>query len=965
MARGASGSVARQLGSLFEGGSAAGLSDRQLLERYIAGGRDPAGEAAFRALVGRHGPMVLGVCQQLLGDAQHAEDAFQAVFLVLAQKARSIRDPELLGNWLYGVALRTARCTRQQIARGRRREEGDMMRGPGAGSCVPAEPTAPPADRSVIDREQAQAIHCEVDRLPRAFRLPIVLCYFEGLTLDEAARRLRCPAGTVGSRLARAREKLRVRLTRRGVALPAAMLTAVLVPRSTSASIPPLLCDSTTWSAIQFAVGHAGVGGALSAPVVALAREVLRTMFFYKLKVAVLSLLVIATLATGTAYLTRSPATAEDELREAPKPQVAVKPVDSPRPAPGRMLILGRVLDPDGKPVQGAVVDVVTRFRAPQVGAEDDSKPWLTLLGQGQTDGAGRFRLDAPRTAASRVFVVNALAAAPGYGLGWAELNPDAEQPTAEIRLFAEQPLRVRLVDVAGAPAKGVEVQVLRIGRQTAEGQFDGVSISGIPPEGIRAWPRAVTTDDQGRITLTGIGRGRDNKITLSVGDLRYARQNLQVDTALPAVADEITLALQSARIIEGRVVAADTGQPIPGAVISIGAGHNRFGGLGVTRFRADDRGRFTANPAPGEFFLVHAFAPEGQPYLVPQVELTWTKGAVKTALNVPVPRGVLIRGKITEAGTNRPLAAAAIYFVSVGDRKDILSGWQAIVASKGDGSFQIAVPPGKGHLLVFGPSGDYIPTEIGRNRLEAGRSGGSRFRAHSIIPYELKAGDPPHEVSTALRPGVTMKGRVEGPDGQRVTDAFIVTALRVEATHPWWRGADRVEVRDGQFELHGLDPKGSSRISILDPDHEWGATIEFSGKQAGKDLTIRLQPCGKARARFVGPDGQPLARQEAILEFVASPGPSQYSRRTKQQQDELTADADFLANVDRKHYWDDPRTDADGRLTMISLIPGALYRILDFSTLNKEKGAQVRKDFTVKAGEVGDLGDILIEKPH
>src|SRR5437870_2611706 len=117
MAHLATGSVVRQLGALFEAGSVAGLSDRQLLERYNAGGHDPAGEAAFSALVARHGPMVLGVCRQLLGDAQHAEDAFQAVFLVLAQKARSIRDPELLGNWLYGVSIRTARCTRHQIAR--------------------------------------------------------------------------------------------------------------------------------------------------------------------------------------------------------------------------------------------------------------------------------------------------------------------------------------------------------------------------------------------------------------------------------------------------------------------------------------------------------------------------------------------------------------------------------------------------------------------------------------------------------------------------------------------------------------------------------------------------------------------------------------------------------------------------------------------------------------------------------
>ena len=97
-------SLARQLGALFEGGSAAGLSDRQLLERFACS----RNEAAFAAIVARHGPMVLGVCRQLLGDHHHAEDAFQAVFLVLARRARSIRDPDLLGPWLHGVALRTA-----------------------------------------------------------------------------------------------------------------------------------------------------------------------------------------------------------------------------------------------------------------------------------------------------------------------------------------------------------------------------------------------------------------------------------------------------------------------------------------------------------------------------------------------------------------------------------------------------------------------------------------------------------------------------------------------------------------------------------------------------------------------------------------------------------------------------------------------------------------------------------------
>jgi len=961
--------VARQLGSLFEDGSAAGWSDRQLLERYIAGGRDQAGEAAFGALVGRHGPMVLGVCQQLLGDVQHAEDAFQAVFLVLAQKARSIRDPDLLGNWLYGVALRTARCTRQQIARRGRREEGDTMRGPGAGSCVAAEPTAPPADRSVIDREQAQAIHGEVDRLPRAFRLPVVLCYFEGLTLDEAARRLRCPAGTLRSRLARAREKLRISLASRGVALPAAVLTAVLAPRSASASIPPLLCDSTTRSAIQFAGRHAGVSGALSAPVAALAREVLRTMLLQKLKLTVMSLLLLAAVATGAGWLTRSMAMKEKPMKEpaVPATQVTPRVADQRRPQTkpdrsARMTVAGRVLDPEGKPVHGAVVDVVARPRAPLTGASVELSA-SALLGQGQSDGDGRYRLDASRTASNRVFEVFALAAAPGYGLGWAALNPDADQPGADIRLLPEQPVCVRLVDVTGTPAKLVEVRVQSIGRPSDNGLFDGVTLWANPPHGMRTWPRPVTTDDQGRTTVPGIGRGL--RVFLTVRDSRFAWQDLQVDTIRPTGDKGNTMALQPARIIAGRVLAADTGRPIPNAVISVAASRDELGSMFTTRFRADDQGRFTANPSPGDYFRVTAYAPDGQPYVVPHVQFAWTKGTVKKVMDISLPRGVAIRGKVTDAETGRPLPASSIQFIAVRGRDDVLSGWQAIVASTGDGSFQIAVPPGKGHLLIFGPTDDYVLAEIGFNRLYNDRPGGQRYHAHAIIPYEVKAGDLPHELAVPLRPGVTIKGRVEGPSGETITDAFVLTTLRIEPFNPHWRGDYQIKVRDGRFELHGLAPDASTRIHVLDPEHEWGATVEVSGKQAGEDVTVRLQTCGKARARFVGPDGRPIAKLWPTFEFVATPGPYHLSRK-KQDQAELASDAELVANVDRKHYWNDPGTDAEGRYSMTSLIPGALYRILDFSTVNDQnKGAQIRKDFTVKPGETLDLGDILIEKPQ
>ena len=286
-------------------------------------------------------------------------------------------------------------------------------------------------------------------------------------------------------------------------------------------------------------------------------------------------------------------------------------------------------------------------------------------------------------------------------------------------------------------------------------------------------------------------------------------------------------------------------------------------------------------------------------------------------------------------------------------------------MASGDDGTYRIAVPPGKGHLLFFGPTSDFVLKEIGSNRLYQDQPGGQRYHAHDIIPYEAKAGDQPHEISASFRPGVTIKGRVEGPDGQTVSHAFLLTTLRIEATNPSWRGDYQVPIRDGRFEVHGLAPEAFTRIFILDAEHRWGASVEISGKQAGEDLTIRLQPCGQAKARFVGPNGKPVAKHQPHFEFVATPGPSQYDR-SKKARTELSAEAEYVANIDRKNYWNGPLADAEGRVTLLNLIPGALYRIIDFSTVNdQDKGVQIRRDFTVKPGEVLELGDIVIAKPQ
>jgi RNA polymerase sigma factor (sigma-70 family) len=277
--------VLRFLRKLTASADSEDAPDGQLLARFLRS-RD---EAAFAALVRRHGPMVLGVCRRILRDAHNAEDAFQATFLVLVRKAGAVGRPELLGSWLYGVAYRTALKARAAAAR-RHARERQLMDTPAA------EPEAVWNDvRPVLDEE--------LNRLPHKYRVPVVLCYFEGKTHEEAARCLGCPRETVSTRLLRARDRLRARLTRRGLALSGGLLAAVLAEKAApAAEVPAGLLGNTIQVATRFAAGQAAAGAA-GAPA-ALAEGVLQAMFWNQLTRVAALLVAALVLGTGGVVLT-------------------------------------------------------------------------------------------------------------------------------------------------------------------------------------------------------------------------------------------------------------------------------------------------------------------------------------------------------------------------------------------------------------------------------------------------------------------------------------------------------------------------------------------------------------------------------------------------------------------------------------------------------------------------------------
>ena len=227
--------------SLFQWGAMGHWSDEQLIAHFVVG--QDASEAAFRVLIHRHGPMVLAICRRVLGDEHAAEDAFQATFLVLVKKAPALRDGRLLGNWLHGVALRVA--SKDRVNRARRRVIEQQA---AAGSVISRDGEADHGElKAVIDEE--------IRRLPERYRTPLVLCHVEGLRHEEVAHRLGCPVGTVESRLSRAREQLRTRLARRGLAPSASVMAAALRAPATSA-IAPSLVEMALRAAVKSTAQH-------------------------------------------------------------------------------------------------------------------------------------------------------------------------------------------------------------------------------------------------------------------------------------------------------------------------------------------------------------------------------------------------------------------------------------------------------------------------------------------------------------------------------------------------------------------------------------------------------------------------------------------------------------------------------------------------------------------------------------
>jgi len=925
--------------------NAAEHGDAQLLDDYT----NASDQSAFTALVRRHGPMVLGVCRRVLHDAHDAEDAFQAVFLVLARGARSIRKGEALSSWLHGVSYRVAMRAKRDAAR-RRKHEGR------------APPRANPPAWEIAWRELQAVLDEEVEHLSPAYRAAFVLCCLDGLSSQAAAQRLGVNENTVFSRLARARKQLRERLAGRGISL-SAVLAALAVSGAGRAAVPPALARTATQASRLGAVD--AVTG-LSAKALLLAEGVTRTMMPNNYKLATALILTLCALGTGLGVLARpAPVDKEAPPAQATGPKAVVAPQPAKEQTEGTAEYRGRVLGPDDRPVAGAKLHMTLAwvYRHPS----SPSPAYAT------TGPDGRFAFTVPKARFGNQATVVAATAA-NHGAGWVEVPAEGKRDALTIRLVKDDvPITGQIVDLEGKPVSGATVTVLRINAAPKEdlGPWldavkarKGVSFQ-LEYEYLKrhtvALPLKVTTNAEGRFKLTGIGRNRI--VAVQLDGPTIASQQFHMLTRPGATLEVLEFRDRTEYGVRGKVatyygcyfrhVAApnrpvvgvvrdrDTRKPLAGITVgsytrAIAPGLRE--GFDLVRTTTDAEGRYRLVGMPkGEGYTIVAISDGDRPYVATHKDVPDGPGLAPVTVDIELKRGVWIEGKITDKVTGKPLKASVEYFALYNNRHlrdypgfDGTFFHDRVNGTKEDGSYRVVGLPGPGLIAAV-----YIDPYL--RAPDRDDEYGNEEKFLSTAPYHL--GHPinygalarvnPAKGAEAVKrdvtfdPGWTFKGRVLGPDGKPLAGArdFGLTGYR------WW---EHERLKTAEFTVQGFNPRRPRELLFQHPEKGLVGVAQ-PPKKNGDTVMVRLGPGAAVTGRLVDDDGKPRAGVALQVWF------------------RLKEDRQF------RQYPSWSPTDREGRFRIQALLPGYEFRLSDGK-------AESPIGVAPRSGQTKDLGDVKVK---
>jgi RNA polymerase sigma factor (sigma-70 family) len=849
--------------------------DADLLGRVVID-RD---EAAFETIVRRHGSAVRAACRRVLGPTPDADDAFQATFVVFWREAARVRKSGSVGAWLYGTAHRIA-CQARIAAARRRRLEQNAAAGTPIGMELP--------DPSW--REACGILHEELDRLPDHYRLPLVLCYLESKSRDEAAAQLGWSVGSVKGRLERGRDRLRRRLMRRGIDLSAGLLAALA--GESRAGVPMALLRATVESA----------GGVPPAAVAALVRGA--GVVTHNKLAAVAVAFCVATAGAGIGLFIPSGTTPGE-----PTP-VALPAIPAPTgETTTTVTFRGRVVDPEGKPVSGARL-----FTYQRAVAAAPARSQLEPTECGATGSDGQFHFSAPRTLLDRrgnqTDLLPILAAAGGFGVSWVKLPQPDEDLT--VRLDPDQPISIRVLDSEGRAVPGVTVRVKELIRYRAarldrflagwqadwrDALFADYDIGlDHPPDSI---VRVTRLDRDGRFRISGVGAER--RVILDVQGPGLAQGMPFVVTRagfdpepvnraarerahplnLPPVLHGPTFDYVAvpAKPIVGTVREAVTGRPVAGAKLICNSSYS-YDASATT----DAAGHFRLDGIPKEKeYSLSVRPPAGSPLIARSVQLSDTAGLEPLTADAKLIRGVMVTGRVIDRQTGHGTRAGVSFYL-LPDNPNVrksefnpdgqLQSEFSTNADKG-GCFRLPVIPGPGVLTIHASDTDWMddqqvdpflpadPDEQDRKRAHLTTQGDRNYfvtaadgHSHPIGGHVIKWLDPtvgidPEPLELFLDRGRTTMVRIEGPDGQPLTGA-IVSGLT--AMWPITYALPRAECT-----LIALDPGRPRTVLFYHPDRKLVAVLRVRGDESGP-LTVRLLPSsGTITGRVLDGDGQPI----------------------------------------------------------------------------------------------------------
>ncbi|HKB41921.1 MAG TPA: sigma-70 family RNA polymerase sigma factor, partial [Gemmataceae bacterium] len=658
MTNGQSSVLLRQIRKLAVRGESQ-MSDRELLQRFVAQ-RD---ESAFAALLERHGAMVLGVCRRILHNGHDAEDACQAAFLILARKATAPHWHESVAGWLYGVAYRVALKARTATAR-RQTHEARLK-----------PPAAPDPLADITLRELHEVLDVELDRLPDKYRSAVVLCCLEGKTRDEAAQQLGWSLKILKSRLERGRELLRARLARRGLSLSSVLGCAALTG-SGCAALSATLAEITIRTALTTVTG---TSADVPANVSALVERTVGTAVRGKLSLAAVLVLTVGVAAAGAGLLAQGKADARPSapppIKERPGAREAAKPqrVSALEETDEGVTLSSRVLGPDGKPFAGAEVTVWWYMYFAGWSLWHNSAMHTVEPHFGATSGAdGSFRFTVKRSEMTNTLANTSfkpwgraivVAAAKGYGPAWvyAEELGKGDRPLQLVK--DDIPIKGRVLDLQGKPVAGAAVRMLRL--KPAGGEFNWLNQN--------RWAglsENVTTDQDGRFTLTGIGRDRIAVLHVSGPFIESRVVEVAARSMVdgkPATSASIEVVAGPTKIIEGTVRARDTGKPLAGAWV-YGNEEDYCNSVAVrpVKARTDARGRYRLVGLPkATSYKVSVYPADSDPYLATLRTVADSEGLKPLKFDLDLRRGVLVRIRLLDKETGKSVRGQIHYEVA------------------------------------------------------------------------------------------------------------------------------------------------------------------------------------------------------------------------------------------------------------------------------------------------------------